>query len=146
MFLYQDAVFIGQVYGRDDKKIETDTLNLKGTGGVFRHEYTEDFWKSYDEKDTRRDATFLEYYTKKNKEGFGCVMQKAIGSINSNNNRIYDTDFIVYRYADALLMMAEVENGLGIHVPAISTKYVNVHMAPIMKLINILKEIMRKTN
>ena len=33
---YQDAVFIGQVYGRDDKKIETDTLNLKGTGGVFR--------------------------------------------------------------------------------------------------------------
>ena len=113
MFLYQDAVFIGQVYGRDDKKIETDTLNLKGTGGVFRHEYTEDFWKSYDEKDTRRDATFLEYYTKKNKEGFGCVMQKAIGSINSNNNRIYDTDFIVYRYADALLMMAEVENGLG---------------------------------
>ena len=40
-------------------------------------------------------------------------MQKAIGSINSNNNRIYDTDFIVYRYADALLMMAEVENGLG---------------------------------
>ena len=35
MFLYQDAVFIGQVYGRDDKKIETDTLNLKGTGGVF---------------------------------------------------------------------------------------------------------------
>ena len=70
MFLYQDAVFIGQVYGRDDKKIETDTLNLKGTGDVFRHEYTEDFWKSYDEKDTRRDATFLEYYTKKEQGRF----------------------------------------------------------------------------
>ena len=76
MFLYQDAVFIGQVYGRDDKKIETDTLNLKGTGGVFRHEYTEDFWKSYDEKDTRRDATFLEYYTKKNKEGLAASCRK----------------------------------------------------------------------
>ena len=113
MFLYQEAVFIGQVYDRDDNKIETDTLNLKGTGGVFRHEYTEDFWKSYSDKDTRRDATFLEYYTQKNKEGFGCVMLKAIGSINSNNNRIYDTDVIVYRYADALLMMAEIENGLG---------------------------------
>ena len=113
MFLYQEAVFIGQVYDRDDNKIETDTLNLKGTGGTFRHEYTEDFWKSYSDKDTRRDATFLEYYTQKNKEGFGCVMLKAIGSINSNNNRIYDTDVIVYRYADALLMMAEIENGLG---------------------------------
>ena len=94
MFLYQEAVFIGQVYDRDDNKIETDTLNLKGTGGTFRHEYTEDFWKSYSDKDTRRDATFLEYYTQKNKEGFGCVMLKAIGSINSNNNRIYDTDVI----------------------------------------------------
>ena len=61
MFLYQEAVFIGQVYDRDDNKIETDTLNLKGTGGTFRHEYTEDFWKSYSDKDTRRDATFLEY-------------------------------------------------------------------------------------
>lgn len=113
MFLYQDAVFIDQVYGRDGKKIASDTLNLKGTGGVFRHEYTEDFWKSYSDKDSRRDATFLEYYTKKDMTGFGCVMKKAIGSINSTNNRIYDADVIVYRYADALLMMAEVANGLG---------------------------------
>ncbi|MCD8182062.1 MAG: RagB/SusD family nutrient uptake outer membrane protein [Bacteroides sp.] len=114
-FLYQDAVFIGQVYGRDGKRIETDTLNLKGTGGVFRHEYTYDFWSTYDSKDTRRDATFLEYYTKDDMspESFGCVLKKCIGSINSNNSRIYDTDVIVYRYADALLMMAEVANGLG---------------------------------
>ena len=114
-FLYQDAVFIGQVYGRDSKRIETDTLNLKGTGGVFRHEYTYDFWSAYDEKDTRRDVTFLEYYTQEDKDpaSFGCVMKKGIGSINSNNNRIYDTDIIIYRYADALLMMAEVANGLG---------------------------------
>lgn len=115
MFLYQDAVFINQVYGRDGKRITTDTLNLKGTGGVFRNEYTYDFWSSYDAKDTRRDATFLEYYTKENmtSENFGCVMKKGIGSINTTNNRIYDTDVIIYRYADALLMMAEVANGLG---------------------------------
>lgn len=113
-FLYQDAVFIGQVYGRDGNRIETDTLNLKGTGGVFRHEYTHDFWSTYDAEDTRRDATFLEYYTQEdlNATSFGCVLKKCIGSINSNNNRIYDTDVIVYRYADALLMMAEVANGL----------------------------------
>lgn len=113
MFLYQESVFLGQVYGRDGYRIESDTLNLRGTGGVFRHEYTEDFWKSYSDKDSRRDATFLEYYTKPGKEGFGCVMKKAIGSINQTNNRIYDADVIVYRYADALLMMAEVANGLG---------------------------------
>lgn len=114
-FLYQDAVFIGQVYGRDGQKIQNDTLNLKGTGGVFRNEYTQAFWSAYDVKDTRRDATFLEYYTKPemDAESFGCVLKKCIGSINSNNSRIYDTDVIVYRYADALLMMAEVANGLG---------------------------------
>lgn len=113
-FLYQDAVFIGQVYGRDGKKIEADTLQLKGTGGVFRHEYTYDFWSTYDPEDTRRDATFLEYYTKSDltSSSFGCVMKKGLGSINSNNNRVYDANVIVYRYADALLMKAEIANGL----------------------------------
>ncbi len=114
-FLYQEAVFINQVYGRNGKKIENDTLNLKGTGGVFRSEYTYDFWSSYDANDTRRDATFLEYYNKPEQTPatFGCVMKKGVGSINENNNRVYDTDIIIYRYADALLMMAEIANGLG---------------------------------
>ncbi len=114
-FLYQDAVFINQVYGRNGKKIEKDTLILKGTGGVFRSEYTYDFWSSYHANDTRRDATFLEYYNKAEQTPatFGCVMKKGVGSINENNNRVYDADVIVYRYADALLMMAEVSNGLG---------------------------------
>ena len=114
-FLYQESVFVGQVYDRDGYLIEKDTLDLKGTGGVFRSEYTEAFWKSYDAKDLRRDATFMEYFTK-NVSGalsFGCVMKKGVGSVNSNNQRVYDADVPVYRYADALLMMAEIENGLG---------------------------------
>lgn len=79
-FLYQDAVFLGQAYGRNGKVIEKDTLNLKGTGGVFRDEYTEDFWKTFKEGDSRRDATFMEYYMK-NDNGtlseFGCVMKNV---------------------------------------------------------------------
>lgn len=39
--------------------------------------------------------------------------EKRIGTINSNDNRIYISDIPVYRYADALLMMAEIENGLN---------------------------------
>lgn len=117
MFLYQDAVFLNQAYGRDGNVIATDTLNLKGTGGVFRHEYIEGFWKSYKPEDTRRDATFMEYYMTKAEDGtmgsFGCVMKKLMGTINSTGNRIYISDVILYRYADALLMMAEIENGLG---------------------------------
>lgn len=111
-FLYQESVFINQVYGRNGALIVKDTLNLKG-GSTIRHEYKEAFWKSYNNKDTRRDATFMEYYTDKELTKFGCVMKKGLGSINSTNNRIYDADIIVYRYADYLLMRAEVENGLG---------------------------------
>ena len=51
-FLYQDAVFLGQAHGRDGKVIEKDTLNLKGTGGVFRDEYTEDSGKTFKEGDS----------------------------------------------------------------------------------------------
>ena len=39
--------------------------------------------------------------------------KKRIGTINSNDNHIYISDIPVYRYADALLMMAEIENGLN---------------------------------
>lgn len=113
MFLYQNSVFLDQKYGRNGKIIKGDTLDLKGTGGVFRHEYKESFWRSYDETDTRRDATFMEYYNEAQMKTFGVVMKKGIGSVNATNNRIYDNDILVYRYADALLMMAEVENGLG---------------------------------
>lgn len=111
-FLYQEAVFINQVYGRNGAMIVRDTLNLKG-GSTIRHEYKEAFWKSFNENDTRRDATFMEYYTDSELTKFGCTMKKGIGSINSTNNRVYDADIIVYRYADYLLMRAEVENGLG---------------------------------
>lgn len=136
------------MYGRDSKRIETDTLNLKGTGGVFRHEYTYDFWSAYDEKDTRRDVTFLEYYTQEDKDlaSFGCVMKKGIGSINSNNNRIYDTDIIIYRYADALLMMAEVANGLVNHAVLMLMMYVSVLMATTMPGTNTLTVVLKQTN
>lgn len=44
--------------------------------------------------------------------GPGLVLRKGLGSLNSTNDRIFDADIILYRYADAILMMAEIENGL----------------------------------
>ena len=117
MFLYQDALFIGQAHGRNGQVIATDTLNLKGSGGVFRYEYKEEFFKTYKPEDTRRDGSFLEYYMKKADDGtlseFGCMMTKMQGTLNSTGNHIYISDIMLYRYSDVLLMMAECENGLG---------------------------------
>lgn len=87
-----------------------DALDLKGRGGPLRHEWKQSFWNSYDENDSRRDATFLQYLAGSD---FGIVLKKCVGSVNSNNDRIFDSDIIVYRYADVLLMMAEIENSLS---------------------------------
>ena len=111
-FIYYGNIFEGQRYGRDGKLMQ-DTLDLKGTVGQFLHEYKKALWDSYDDEDMRRDATFMDHYGSAQKEGFGIAMKKGIGSVNSNNQRIFDTDIIVYRYADVLLMMAEIENALS---------------------------------
>lgn len=111
-YLYHDQVFVNQKYDHSGNLLG-DVLNLKSRGGIFRHEYKFDLFLTYDTKDIRRDATFFDYYSNNTASaGQGLLMKKAIGSINSTNDRIFDTDYIIYRYADALLMMAEIENGL----------------------------------
>lgn len=117
-FVYADpnGFFINTVYGRNGKIIAGDTLQLKGSGWQ-RNEYDLGLWKSFDAADTRRDATFLEYY---NKDGSlkGTILKKNLGYVNSSNKRVFCGDEAVYRYADAILMMAEVANMEGGDVAA----------------------------
>lgn len=110
-FVYAQPNFINTVYGRDGKLITTDTLQLKGSGWQ-RNEYELDLWRAFDAKDERRDATFLEFYEK---DGTlkGTVLKKNLGYVNSNNKRVFCGDEVIYRYAEALLMMAEVANMEG---------------------------------
>jgi len=113
-FIYYGNIFEGQRYSRDGE-LYHDVLDLRGTVGQFLHEYKKALWDSYDAADTRRDATFLDHYGDADRNQFGLAMKKGIGSINSNNQRVFDTDIIIYRYSDILLMMAEVENALTGH-------------------------------
>ena len=89
----------------------SDPLNTKGSGQQ-RYEYILDFWKSFSTKDKRRDATFYEYYDKSGVVK-GTVLKKFIGSINATGSRVWDSNEPIYRYADVLLMLAEVENMKG---------------------------------
>ena len=109
-FVYADpnGYFINDVYGRNGKVIVTDTLELNGTGWQ-RNEYDLALWQSFDAQDTRRDATFLEFY-KKDGSLNGTVLRKNLGEINSSNVRIFTGDEAEYRYAEAVLMLAEVAN------------------------------------
>ncbi|NCB06717.1 MAG: RagB/SusD family nutrient uptake outer membrane protein [Bacteroidia bacterium] len=110
-FLYSDNVFIGVKYDKN-LKVMKDTLNLKGNG-LLRNEYVYSLFESYDDSDKRKIATFLDFYDKNTQNtpvNGGLVLRKFVGTINATGNRVYIDDLPVYRYADVLLMLAEIEN------------------------------------
>jgi hypothetical protein len=81
---------------------------------MHRDEYKESFVKSFAEADARRAATFHECYSTSSYSTrvFGSAMIKYMGHVEGSN-RYTDSDIMIYRYADALLLMAEAENFLG---------------------------------
>ena len=109
-FVYTPSLIVGSFYNPQGEKM-TDVLQL-GSAGIVRYEWKESFVKSYDVTDTRRAATFLEYYQDANLTKFGSSMVKLQGHY-ADGSRHFDNDILMMRYADVLLMMAEVQNGLG---------------------------------
>ena len=108
-FTYTDADFIDKFYNVDGQLIDTDILKL-GNQGKQRHEWKEGFFKSYDDADMRKREIFLDYY---NEDGTyaGTVLRKCLGTINAaTSKRVFSDDYVIYRYADVLLMMAEIAN------------------------------------
>ncbi len=85
---------------------------------IQRYRYKFELFESYDLSDTRREATFYDYYkvntttvpytvTMKN-----TALVKFLGTINADR-RYFSADWPVYREADRLLMLAEIENAEG---------------------------------
>ncbi len=117
-FVAEDRYFNGLFYTKEGKVMK-DTLEVLNTSThLLRYVYKWGLFESMNENDTRIAATFLPCYsptdtTKTDFKPAGLLYRKTLGSINETNNRIYDNDWFVYRYADVLLLMAEIENGLG---------------------------------
>ncbi len=85
---------------------------------IQRYGYTFELFKSYDVADKRRNATFYDYYkvdksvspvkvTVRN-----TALVKFLGTIDANK-RYFSDDWVVYREADRLLMLAEIVNAEG---------------------------------
>ncbi|MFZ5429673.1 MAG: RagB/SusD family nutrient uptake outer membrane protein [Bacteroidota bacterium] len=115
-FVYSDNVFIGVKFSKD-LKLMGDTLQTKGNG-ILRNEYVFSFFESFDDLDSRKTATFLDFYNRSNTTppqpvAGGLVMKKFMGFLNSSGVRVYGDDIPLYRYADVLLMLAEIENKKG---------------------------------
>lgn len=98
-----------------------DPLNIAATNSrqiIQRYGYTFELFESYDLADKRRNATFYDYYkvdksvtpakvTVKN-----TALVKFLGTIDANK-RYFSDDWVVYREADRLLMLAEIVNAEG---------------------------------
>lgn len=122
-FCYQSSVFDGSFYDVDGNAL-IDPLNIYNSA-IHRIEYKEGFVKSYDMSDSRRAATFLEYYSTKDAtvpHTFGSSMKKYLGH-SENGSHYWDSDFILFRYADVILRLAECENGLN--NPEKCAEYIN---------------------
>jgi len=75
-----------------------------------------------DNDDTRKEATFIRLYTDDNGGAgystyneptyFGSIFNKFLGRVDGSE-RIFENDVPVYRYADAVLLLAEAKNLLG---------------------------------
>jgi starch-binding outer membrane protein, SusD/RagB family len=111
--VYSDNVFIGVKYSKD-LKLFGDTLQTRGNG-LLRNEYVFPLFESYDDEDTRKTSTFLDFYNKVDNKAVagGLVLRKFMGFVNSSGVRNYADDVPVYRYAETLLMLAEVINKKG---------------------------------
>ncbi len=114
-FGYSD-ILIGTKYSKE-LSLLGDTLVLK-SNGILRNEYLFPLFESYDELDSRKTATFFDFYNRSATTPYapvngGLILRKFLGTISSTGNRVYADDVPVYRYADVLLMLAEVENKKG---------------------------------
>lgn len=120
-FVYATANLTSYLcYGADKKAFtanNNDTLNLKSAGWQ-RNEFSFKFFQAYDDKDLRKRGNFMDIYKSDAfTDGFkrtntGTVLRKYLGTIDGTN-RVYGDDYIIYRYADVILMKAEIKNALG---------------------------------
>lgn len=93
-----------------------DALNIGNTGSQ-QLEYKIELYNSFDNEDTRKDATFIASYNKDAENDelslYGTHVCKNIGYVNAQGARIYCGDYIIYRLPWVWLTLAEIENMQG---------------------------------
>lgn len=111
-FMY-DIPSMKNYYDREGNPMN-DPLNV-GDRCILATEWKWSLYESYSDKDSRKDFTFLDFYGSE-EEGskHGIVLRKFLGTVDAGTNvRSYADDMPLYRYAELLLMMAEIKNKQG---------------------------------
>jgi hypothetical protein len=117
--LESGANYANTLYIRDDEIPSGASPEVRekiGTGGgLNRMAPSEVIRNQFDERDSRREASFVEIFTQ-TEDGdpnyYGSVVLKYRGFVDPSGRRFID-DIVIYRYADLLLLKAEAKNALG---------------------------------
>lgn len=109
-FMY-DIPAMASYYDREGNPME-DPLNV-GDQTILANEWKWSFYETFSDKDSRKDFTFLDFYNE-DRTKHGVVLRKFLGMVDAiTNKRFYGDDMPLYRYAELLLMMAEIKNKQG---------------------------------
>jgi hypothetical protein len=111
-WLYSTSLF-SNATDLDGNPLNGDPLNLL-TAGPLRYEYKTDFIQQYSNDDTRLNSTFFQFYLvdDNGNKTQGSCLTKIMGHTEGGIH-YFDSDIIIYRYADVILMLAECENALN---------------------------------
>ncbi len=97
---------------RADGSDWNDALDIQNNGQQ-QYEYKLALYEKFEDSDSRREATFMPSYRKKESRElyiYGTHVCKNLGSLNAQGNRVYDGDFILYRLSWVYLALAEIAN------------------------------------
>ncbi len=107
LFTYPTATFTGYTDANGTDLVDP----IQAGGGALRYEWKFPFFESFANTDTRKKATFYDFYKKDpitQEQIKGVFLNKFIGVINAGV-RVYCDNYPIYRYMDAVLMLAEAE-------------------------------------
>ena len=106
-FTYPTATFTGYTDANGIELVDP----IQAGGGALRYEWQFSFFESFSDTDTRKKATFFDFYKKDpitQEEIQGVFLNKFIGVMNAGI-RVYSDNYPIYRYMDIVLMLAEAE-------------------------------------
>lgn len=133
-FVYQQADNMAGFVNAAGTAYTSDPLVIAGSGSIIRYEYKYDLFSKFDATDSRRAATFFDYYKAPVAVNKFVAMSKFMGAITEGIRRFVD-DIPVYRLSDALLLLAEVKNKQGVDPSAeinrVRTRAYGANPAPV---------------
>ncbi len=91
-----------------------DPLKVAGGGSIIRYEYKYDLFEKFDTAlDKRARATFFDFYKKPITATAKYINLRKFLGVMDGTNRSFTDDVPVYRWAEAMLILAEIKNKMG---------------------------------